>query len=316
MQQSLDGPTSIPGSEELGELLDDCVAQIVPELARIAPAMAKRTESWLEQLVGEKGGVAYFQHIAAAPLFLMPWWLEEKLRGAPDRVFQGRLVKSSVCGYLFIRVIDDLMDGDGAQDLLMLPALAVFHTGFQSPYMHYFDAVHPFWSHFRAGWWESHDATLQDGIAQQHPEFSIDREHFERVTARKSRAVEIPVAAVCHHYGRMDLFADWPRFIDAFLRWHHMFNDTLDWYRDLKRGGNTYLLSEARRSGIGEVDWFVSEGVEWSRGRLREWMETSRKIGERLDCAALMRYLEIRHTHCEQQFTTLEPTLRALAAFA
>ena len=114
----------------------------------------------------------------------------------------------------------------------------------------------------------------------------------------------------------MDLLEGWTAFIEVFLRWHHMFNDFFDWYRDIKRGGNTYLLNEARRSDKGEVEWFVSEGFDWGRARLDEWFEESWERAEALGCEPLMEYLEIRRLHFAQQLAALQPAMRALAAFA
>jgi hypothetical protein len=51
-------------------------------------------------------------------------------------------------------------------------------------------------------WFASADVTIQDADSTE-----IDREQFMRVAAQKTCAVKIPLAAVCHRFGRPDLLA-------------------------------------------------------------------------------------------------------------
>ena len=64
-------------------------------------------------LAGGAEPEAYFLHPEAFPMVLLPWWLESTIHEPPARGFQRDIVYSSVSGYYFVRMIDDLMDGVG-----------------------------------------------------------------------------------------------------------------------------------------------------------------------------------------------------------
>jgi len=64
----------------------------------------------------------YFKHPRSFPILLLPWWLEKTLHPCPDAAFQLDLVRSTINGYYYIRLIDNLMDGHATVELKLLPA--------------------------------------------------------------------------------------------------------------------------------------------------------------------------------------------------
>ena len=195
---------------ELSRIVDAALARLHAGMAEAAPFMAPRVAAWMRDAGRERVEPAErFKHPESFPMLLLPWWLESALRPAPDPSFQEDLVFSTLNGYLFIRLIDNVMDGHSTVEPGLLPALALFHTGFEAPYHRTFEPGHAFWPIFRSVWFASADATVEDASSTH-----IGHEAFVRVAARKTCAVKIPLAAVCYRCGRPDLMAPWWQFAD------------------------------------------------------------------------------------------------------
>ena len=247
-------------------------------------------------------------------MLLAPWWVEETLRTRPDPSFQEELIFSTVSGYYYVRLIDNLMDGHQTVERSLLPALGVFHTNFQLPYQRFFPDGHPFWKVFTSSWFGSAEVTMIDsGLSE------IDRAQFIDVSARKTGAARIPVAAVCYRYDSPRLIQRWSEFLDGFGCWHQMWNDLFDWPRDLRNRTVTYFLSEARRrqrAGESVAEWVAREGLAWGVEALDEWMAEAMTLAKDLDCPALIEYLRSREDMVGEQAEHVRIGLESAAQLA
>ena len=312
----------LPGAvfdPQLRKLLSRAVARAGSEMARDAPDMAAEVCLWMKALAGTGPAEEYFQE-GRATIFLLPWFLEKSLRPAPDPEFQSGLVYSSVNAYYYVRLIDNLQDGQYGKDrqdvpeLRLLPALGFFHAQFQSPYQRYFPSDSPFWKFFHSTWVSMAEATFKDATT---PNFSAAE--FTAFAARKSAGVKIPLAAVCFRYDRTDLLDRWCSFYDRLACWNQMLNDLLGWQKDSSGGISTFLLSEARRSKRSresETGWMVRRGFAWACGLLRSWMQELQTLASALHSSDLEAYLRYREREITNWQKTLSPDLVRLARLA
>jgi hypothetical protein len=266
--------------------------RLYENLDKAGAFLAQQVLGWLEAMRGEIPPEEVYKHPLSYPMLLFPWWVEKSLRQAPDPAWQTDLVYSTVNGYYAIRMIDNLMDGHTTVELQILPLLNFFYTEFQRPYQRHFAPEHPFWDYFAATWFASAEVTIVDARAE-----TIDRDHFAQVTAQKTCAVKIPIAAVCYRYERPDLIAPWAQLVNLFGCWHQMYNDLSDWLKDLELQTRTYFLSEARRRKAAAEsipDWVIREGFAWGIETLATWMVQMQAMGDDLDSPDVLAYLNAR----------------------
>jgi hypothetical protein len=278
----------------LRDLIDAAVSQLCDRVGRSMPLSGASVLAWMRQLAGGSDPASYYHHARGSPMFLFPWALEASITGVPDLPMQFDLVYSTVSGYYWIRLIDNLTDNQSTNELDLLPALGLFHTEFQRPYQSHFGAGHPFWEFFRATWFHSADVTMED----LHPG-DVDREQFVQVAAQKICAIKIPLAALCYHHDRADLLLAWSRFVDLFGCWHQMSNDLFHWYEDYSAGTLTYFLAEAercKRRSESIAEWVTREGFAWGLGLLDAWMYELQVRAKELQSPHLTRYLKFRDT--------------------
>ncbi|MEW5957939.1 MAG: hypothetical protein AB1801_09465 [Chloroflexota bacterium] len=295
----------------LSTLISAAVLRLQSELAQAAPLMAQPVEDWIRQLSAPREPGDYFKHPLAFPALLLPWWLEQTLADAPDPALQADLIYSTINGYYYIRLIDNLMDGQATVELKLLPALGFFHTQFQLAYQRYFEAGHPFWNLFQAVWFQSAEAAWHDAALLE-----IDEVQFEQIAAQKVCAAKIPLAAVCYRRSRVDLIEPWSNFVDRLGCWHQMLNDLLGWHRDFSRGAVTYFLSEAgRRRSPDEplAGWVAGEGYSWALSKLDTWMSALQQATLELGSPDLVNYLETRQAMLLRQQIEVSAGLRHLA---
>jgi hypothetical protein len=301
---------------ELRPLAADAVARLQGRVAADAPILAGHLDAWMTELAGGAPADGYFTHPRAFPMLLLPWWAEEAINGQPDAAFQADVVYSSVSGYYFVRLIDDVMDGDDRSRPEVLPGLIVLHTEFQRTYQRHFPFEHPFWDDFSRSSYLAAETASGDAGATE-----IDAARFAAISSRKVAGAAVPIAAVCHRSGHSELVAPWTRLIDALGRWHQMLNDTLGWSFDLERGRITYLLSEAaRRAGPGldrpAAEWVIDEGLAWAMTQLATFMSETRAVAAELGSAPLMAYLDERQRMLDADWKALEATLEPLRRLA
>ena len=281
-----------PYDPALRDLIDAAVSQLCDRLRRSMPLSGTSVLEWMRQLAGGNDPAAYYHHLRGSPMFVFPWALEKALNGVPDLPAQFDLVYSTISGYYWVRLIDNLTDHQSTNELDLLPALGLFHTEFQRPYQARFPATHPFWEFFTATWFHSADVTMAD----LHPG-DMEREQFVQVAAQKICAIKIPLAALCYGYDRPGLLPEWSSFIDLFGCWHQMSNDLFHWYEDEQDGTLTYLLAEAERCKHRAetiTDWVVRKGFSWAMGLLDAWMYDLQRRTRSMDSRDLMRYLQFR----------------------
>jgi len=298
--------------EPLNNLLVTSLARLQTEMQRVAPFMAQHVWSWIGQLSGTHRPEDYFKHPASFPLLLFPWWLEKTLQPAPDLTFQADLVYSSMNGYYYFRLLDNLMDGHGTIELKILPAASFFHLQSQAVYQRYFEPDHPFWDFFAQVLFGSVDATMQDaGLGD------LDLAQFRAIASRKVCGGKLPLGAICYRYGCPQLIEPWSKFFDAFGAWHQMRNDVLDWNKDLTHQTRTCFLSEAdRRRGADEsvAAWVAREGFRWGSDLLHAWLAELKTLAAPLHSPDLEAYLAEREAMMVKQTSDVLAGLQSLEA--
>ena len=271
------------------------------------PTIGPRINQWIHAVTKADRPEDAFMSPASFPMLSLPWYAEQSIHPEPDPIFQTKLVYSTVNGYCYIRLIDNLMDGHGEEGLSMLPALGFFHTQFQNPYGRTFKNGHPFWEFFKTTWMHSAEVTLRDaGLVE------IDRALFEDVCAQKTCAAKIPIAAVFYHYEQPDRMERWMQFVDLFGCWHQMWNDLFDWVKDTQYRTQTYFLSEARRRKRPDeplVDWVIREGFDWGTMLLDGWMAKMQGLATELDSPPLEDYLEERKINLSNQIAGIKQAI-------
>lgn len=278
--------------EELSRLVAAAARRLLAELDRSAPDLRPRLEEWMVALAGGHAPEAYFTHPLAFPTLLLPWWVDQGLGFEPDLDLHADIVYSSINGYYFIRMIDNVMDGEASVETGLLPALAFFHTEFQTAYQKYFPQEHPFWQTFRKVWFGTAQAAIGDAALAE-----IDLHAFETMAAKKVSAAMIPVAAICHYRDRMEMAGPWIEFVHRLGKWHQMFNDIFDWFKDSRNGNQTFFLSEAGRQKEGQetaMEYIIRSGFSSGCDTLRLWMLDAQDLADTLHCPGLVTYLEGR----------------------
>jgi hypothetical protein len=244
------------------------------------------------------------------PMLLLPWWMAESCGQKLNREFQSDVVYSTLNGYYYIRLLDNLMDGHGSVEIALLPAAAFFHSEFLLTYQKYFDANHPFWPVFRSAWFSSSEAITSEASVVR-----FDKDAFHRISVQKLCAARIPLAATSHFYQDTKSMKAWLEFTAALAGWSQMLDDLFDWHRDLRDKKDSYVLSRARRhkrESETVESWIAREGFDWGMSVLRGWLPELRRLAQPLRSAALSSYLDLRAEMLEEDNTKLGAGLKAL----
>lgn len=260
---------------------------------------------WLQERFG-RSLADVFGDPESYPLVQMPWWAGGGREPVPG--FFAELTRSSMTGYLFIRLIDDVADGDHEGSIEVLPALSYFHREFERPYHHWFPSGHSFWQTFDSIWFGAARASIIDLRLTR-----VTREDFEAVSARKTSGALIPVAAVLTLLDRADELGAWESFITAFGRWHQFQNDLLGARDDLAGGNATFVLTEAsRRSEAVPVGWLWTDGLDWSEAELDAFARPVQRLAAELNCPPVTRYVEARVQAWRERFGRVRTGLSAV----
>ena len=294
--------------------IEQAIARTHLRLAEAAPALARETEAWMLSLTDGAPPATYFTHPQAFPMLLLPWWLEGSLAAERDPAFDADLVGSTIDGYYVVRMIDDLMDGDRPPSPAAIPSLIPFQTGFLFGYHRHFPPGDPFWEALIGGALASAEMAAADAGLRV-----VDRERFVAISARKVTGAKLPILAVCHRYGRLDLIEPWSSFIDRLGCWHQMTNDMHGWSRDLAHGRSTYFLSEAAARAGGPssaAEWVLTDGLAWGATQLDGWMAECVAAAGALDCPPLLAYLDARRRGAAAEAEALQSGLAAVRRLA
>jgi hypothetical protein len=238
----------------------------------------------------------YFLQPRSFPLLRLPWWAAKSLADEPDSEFLADVIYSTVNGYYYIRLLDNLMDGHSTVELEILPATAFFHAEFQAVYHRYFDSAHPFWELFRSAWFSASEAVTREANLD-----CIHAVEFEQITVAKLAGARIPVAAVGFHHGAGDRLRCWEEFTQAIARWSQMEDDLFDWRNDLRQGKTSYFLTEAiRHKEFESVEaWVVCEGFQRGMETLQRELSLLRRFVPSLRSPDVVRYLNSREAILE-----------------
>jgi hypothetical protein len=252
---------------------------------RRAPTLARELDRWVGKVLGARPEAA-FTALESYPLVHLPIWAAPDLTPAVLRL----LVRSTVSGYLYVRLVDNAFDADtDGTELRMLPAASYLHTEFQLPYQQLYPFDHPFWDTFTSAWTRAAEATLADRLLG-----NPDVDRFELAAARKTTSAIIPVAAALHAGGEPRRLPAWARFVDAFGRWHQLGNDFFGWRKDQRHGNPNLVLGEALRRRVDPDGWFLEEGFEWGAELLSRYAAEAAAQARPLDSPELVSYLEMR----------------------
>lgn len=279
-------------------------------LHEMTPVLAPSVCNWMKRLSGTPQPEDYFLHPEAFPMFLLPYWAEKATGARSARGFRRDLIYSTVNGYYYIRLMDNVMDGDGNANLLLLPAMHIFHLEYIRPYTIHFPPAHVFWEIMRKNWFRSGEAAMHDAMLTD-----LNATQFRSIAAQKVCAVKIPIAAVCHHYQRPDLIEGWDELVDMLGCWHQLLNDLFDWQKDLAHKNSTYFLSESiRRLRPGETtaEWVIREGLQWGIELLDDWMVSMQAIAVKLQSPGLRAYLRTRTGLFAERVAALTEPVQAM----
>lgn len=300
-------------SERVDAWISAAFARLAARLAP-TPHLDARVTAWLRRLSPTDDPADYFRQPRLCPILTLPAWVEESLTGAPDETFQPDLVYSTIAGYCHIRLLDDVMDGDAAADVALLPASGFFHAEFTGIYARHFAPQHLFWESFERLWFGAAEAALADAELS-----SVTLEQFRVVSAQKLSPAKIPIAAVCLRHGRSDALPAWSGVAEALGEVAQLTDDVLDWREDLARGAATYFLTEAeRRRGAGEsaTAWILREGFDWGVAQLHDRYGALHRQAADLGSTGLARHLAVHEGRLADTAAALGPGFRALATLA
>ena len=105
------------------------VAAISQKLRGVCrPGIAQEIERWMSSLSPTDHPSGYFTQQAMFPMFLLPAWMATS-SGGWDGQFQSDLVYSTVNGYYFIRLLDNVMDGHFTVERELLPMCRALGLG-------------------------------------------------------------------------------------------------------------------------------------------------------------------------------------------
>lgn len=269
------------------------------KLSRQSSWFASKIMGWIRSLSPTAEVTDAFCSVWMFPMFLLPIWIAETLDPTVDLDFHSDLIYSTLNGYLYIRLLDNVMDTGSSRELHLLPASAFFHTEFHGFYQRYFDCSHPFWHCFDSFWLASSEAVMRE-IGLQN----IDIGQFRAIAAKKLCAAKIAVAATCYRYSRPDLLQLWMQFMDRMAYCWQFADDLFDWKTDLQRGGCTYFLSTAqlRKKASESVEtWVAREGFGWGIQVLQTWSVDLKHAAAGLHSSGLNQYLKSRTAMLRRQ---------------
>jgi hypothetical protein len=289
---------SLLADDELPKWVGNACARIEAELNRRAPFLGQKISKWMADLSPSGKPGEYFLQPRAFPLLQLPWWAARSLPAEPDQKFLADVIYSTINGYYYIRLLDNLMDDHATMESDILPGTAFFHTEFQRVYQEYFEFSHPFWEIFRSAWFSTNDAVTHE--AHLH---TVDRVAFEQVTVAKLTAARIPVVAVALRHEMGQRLRNWEEFTLALARFSQMEDDLSDWHNDLKRAKTSYFLTQAsHQSDFESIEkWVICGGLQREMENLQRELSSLRQLASGLNSPDVDHYLDGREIILQTQ---------------
>lgn len=297
--------------ERLAGTVRDAAHRARDRVSEGMPGVGGDITRWIAALTSGAPPERYFLHPEAFPIFFFPWELEKSLRGRVDQAHQAAISYAGINLYYFVRMIDDVMDGDETVKVHLLPALGHFYHEAERVLARLFPATHPFWNAYGRHWRTGAVAAIRDAAQE-----ATDEQTYRETGGRKVEASKIGLAAVAHLAGRPEVPPAWERVHELFGYWHQMKNDLVDWARDRDKGHRTWLLAEGeRRARSGEPleAWMAREGFSWGLAVMEHWMKELHSIVPSLGSPAVERYLGERVARLDAWAASIQPGLRSIA---
>lgn len=277
---------------DLENIVIRAAARLENYVEKHSPFLGEIFSNWIRKLSENIRSETYFTHPQGFPLIVFPWLLKKTYTKTTDTDFHETLVYSSMSGYYFIRIVDNIMDEMESKYTKFLPLAGLLHNQFQHPYGKYFAHGHPFWGIFEKYWSKTAESAIKDSALSR-----ITFDDFRDISSKKVCAGKIPLYAVAFRAGHSEIPEQWHKLFDLFSMWHQMNNDFTDWNRDMKKNRNTYILSEAaRRKNENEniALWMCREGAAHIIELMRGWMNEMIDLSTRMNCPELEAYLRGR----------------------
>jgi hypothetical protein len=177
----------------------------------------------------------------AQPIVTFPLWVAAAV--GFDRVERAAVVldvvESTVMGYLYVRVHDDLMDegvGEPTSAMLVADAFLVRHNALLATHV----SSARFWDlHERTAAAYSEAMLLEREVSRREAEYGADE--FDRVLDR-SQPLVLPGAALLDLADQWSLLPALQRFIHHTVRAGQLVDDTIDCEHDLAAGNHTWVV--------------------------------------------------------------------------
>ena len=278
------------------------------------PGVARQLIDWMASLSPTGVAADYFTQRTMFPMLLLPEWMAAAAAVPLDQQFQADLAYSTVNGYYFIRMLDNVMDDHATVEAQLLPMSAFFHCEFHSVYQRYFDSSHPFWEWFESLWLTSAGVVCREVALPD-----LDLDGFREIAANKLCAAKIPLVALHYFCGERLALASWLQFADRLAEWWQFLDDLMDWHKDQARGACTYFLCEGRRRKHPRESlhqWVAREGFQWGIDTLNCWMRVLKTLSAQLGSMGATRFLDDRIRMLDELADEILPGLGALARLA
>ena len=299
---------------ETRAFLETALSRTLEDMRREFPAAMPLVLPWLDRLSRGKGPIGRFLEPLMFPLFEPPFWVEEGSGHDRDEKFLEDLAVSTLNGYYFLRLVDEVMDGHSTTEKTFLSVSAFFHTKFQFVYQGYFPSDHPFWAQFTSIWLCTNEVTIAEKGSEP-----LTEEGFVAISANKLAALKIPVLAACYHYGQMGEISSWIHFCDTLGQFFQMLDDACDWRTDLIDGQPSFFLAEAERKrsqGESIEAWILRDGLPWAKRWLHQKMSTLEASAESLGSVHAERYLRDLQTRLDERWDLWSLGLEELGKLA
>ena len=266
---------------DLGSILASALEHLKVHLEQDMPLLAPKVFTWLAGLSSSNQPTDRFLGELMYPIFLLPWSLEEELADGQTNIeWQVELITSSLGGYYYIKLIDDLVDGDVSLDPQLAPAAPWFFWHFQRPYQKHFPLHHPFWhSDFPIGSFGSCDE-----IRWEQRGGPRTRAEFREVAVQKCSLIRLPLILVADRYSGRQRLPPWLELAEVLACLCQMLDDVTDWRSDLA-WGRSYFLTYGRAAAGGEENlptWILTDGLRWALSEIAWWWEAVQRASEEI----------------------------------